>query len=345
MNNKTVLVGLSGGVDSSVAAYLLKSKGYNVIGITMQIWCEDESVVSDAKKVAEFLDIPFYIVEYKEIFEEKIINNFVSEYISGRTPNPCVACNRLIKWAGLLDMAKKLDAGFVATGHYADIVKLDNGRYSVKMSATSKDQSYALYNLTQEQLEKTIFPLSECSGKDEIRQIALDAKIPVAKKPDSMEICFVEDNDYISFIEKRTNVKDTPGNFVDTKGNVLGMHQGISHYTIGQRKGLGIALGEPAFVVKIDPKNNEVVLGKNDEVFSSRLSVINANYMGKEKISVGDEVVAKIRYNHSGDAAVVTEADKDSFSLEFKKPVRAITPGQACVIYDEGICLGGGTIL
>lgn len=348
---KKVVVGLSGGVDSSVAAYLLKKQGYDVIGVTMHMWqpegdFTEPASVADARKVAEILDIPFYVCDFKKVFEEKVMNYFVDEYLQGRTPNPCNTCNRYVKWEALLARAKELGADYIATGHYARIIQLPNGRYSIKTSATSsKDQTYALYNLTQEQLAHTLMPVGEYT-KDEIRQIAAEANIPVAQKKDSMEICFIPDNDYASFIEKKAGEKvPGPGNFVTTDGTVIGQHKGITHYTIGQRKGLNLSMGHPVFVTKICARTGDVVIGKNEDVFSNTLICDKVNFMGMESLEEPRKVMAKIRYAHKGDICLLEKMDNDRIKCTFENPVRAITPGQAVVFYEQDYVLGGGTII
>jgi tRNA-specific 2-thiouridylase len=357
MKNKTVVVGMSGGVDSSVAAYLLKNQGYDVIGVTMQIWQEEDSctienaggccglsAVDDARRVAHQLDIPYYVMNFRKEFQTNVIDYFVREYRRGRTPNPCIACNRYVKWESLLDKSLAIGADYIATGHYARIKKMPNGRYSICRSGSlRKDQTYALYNLTQRQLEHTLFPVGEYE-KEKIRDIAETAGLQVAHKPDSQEICFVPGGDYALFIEQETGEKEKPGNFVDIEGKVIGTHKGIGHYTIGQRKGLGIAFGEPVFVVEIRTDTNEVVLGKNTDVFSDRLRATGINYMAVDHFEKGQQVLAKIRYNHEGARAVIRDVGEDFFELEFPEPVRAVTPGQAVVLYDEESVLGGGTI-
>lgn len=376
-----VVVGMSGGVDSSVAAYLLKEQGYDVIGVTMQIW-QDEDVcsisenggccglgaVEDARRVASVLGIPHYVMNFRKEFKESVIDYFVSEYVMGRTPNPCIACNRFVKWESLLSRALSIGASYIATGHYAAIEKLPNGRYAVKKSVTrAKDQTYALYNLSQYQLEHTLMPVGAYT-KDEIRAMAKDLNLPVADKPDSQEICFVANNDYAGFIKEYLEDEDnrriieekrakhmadmeaagygfTPGNFVDAKGNILGRHKGLAHYTIGQRKGLNIALGRPVFVMKLNPAANEVVLGEAQDVFSDRFYVKNLNFMAIEDLQGEMEVTTKIRYSHAGAKSVIKRTGEDEILCIFDEPQRAITPGQAAVFYQDDIVLGGGIIL
>ncbi len=353
-----VVVGMSGGVDSSVAAYLLKEAGYDVIGVTMQIWQDEEekvqeenggccglSAVDDARRVANALEIPYYVMNFKAPFKENVMDYFVSEYLCGRTPNPCIACNRYVKWESLLDRSLSIGADYIATGHYARIEQLDNGRYALRKSATAaKDQTYALYNLTQEQLKRTLMPVGEYT-KDQIREIAAKIGLYVANKPDSQEICFVPDNNYAGFIEDYTGKKLPTGNFVDVEGNVLGKHKGIIHYTIGQRKGLGISFGKPAFVVEIRPETNEVVIGSNDDVFASSLIADRVNAMSVPEFMDGMEFIAKIRYSHEGAKCRITKIGEDKIRCDFEEPQRAITPGQAIVFYDGDYVAGGATII
>lgn len=357
MEKKKVVVGMSGGVDSSVAAHLLKQQGYDVIGVTMQIWQDEDttvqeenggccglSAVDDARRVANDLDIPYYVMNFKNEFKENVIDYFVGEYLNGRTPNPCIACNRYVKWESLLRRSLSIGADYIATGHYARVVQLDNGRYTLQTSKTSaKDQTYALYNLTQEQLAHTLMPVGEYT-KDEIRQIAEEINLRVANKPDSQDICFVPDGDYASFIEEETDAVIPEGNFVSETGEVLGRHKGITHYTVGQRKGLGIALGYPAFVLEIRPETNEVVLGTKEASMTMTLHADNLNFMSIEDLTEKKRVFAKIRYNHRGAYCTVEKTGSDEILCTFEEPQRAVTPGQAVVLYDGEYVLGGGTI-
>lgn len=353
-----VVVGMSGGVDSSVAAYLLKQQGYEVIGVTMQIWQDAEriveeenggccglSAVEDARRVAAQLEIPYYVMNFKDSFQKNVVDYFVEEYLNGRTPNPCIACNRYVKWESLLQRSLSIGADYIATGHYARIVKLPNGRYTLRRSATlAKDQTYALYNLTQEQLQRTLMPVGEYS-KEEIRKIAEDIQLQVANKPDSQDICFVPDGDYAGFIEKTAGKQLQKGNFVTVDGTVLGEHKGIIHYTVGQRKGLGLALGYPAFVLEIRPETNEVVIGTHEESMAKSLRAGNLNFMSIEDLTEPLRVFTKIRYNHRGVWATIEKTGEDEILCTFEEPQCAVTPGQAVVFYDGEYVLGGGTIL
>lgn len=346
---------MSGGVDSSVAAYLLKKQGYDVIGITMQIWQEDKeyeereggccslSAVDDARRVCEKLDIPFYVLNFRDSFKENVIKYFVQEYIDGKTPNPCIACNKHLKFDELLRKARGIGAEYVATGHYAKIEERDGRYLLIRSDDDRKDQTYALYNFTQDQLAHTLMP---CGGytKDKIREIAKEIGLAVHNKKDSEEICFISDNDHGRFIKEERPGEVKPGNFVDSKGNILGKHKGIVYYTIGQRKGLGIALGKPVFVTDIRPETNEVVLGSEETIFNTDLIAKDVNFIPFDKLDGEMNVQAKVRYSAKPADAVISPLPDGRVKVSFKEKQRAITKGQSVVFYDGEIVVGGGII-
>ncbi len=355
---KRVVVGMSGGVDSSVAAYLLKEQGYDVIGVTMQIWQEEEtelqsenggccglSAVEDARRVAQVLDIPHYVMNFRKEFKICVMDYFVEEYLRGRTPNPCIACNRYVKWESLLRRSLEIGGDSIATGHYARIVQLPNGRFAVRNSVTAKkDQTYALYNLTQFQLAHTLMPIGEYT-KEEVRRIAEELSLPVAHKPDSQEICFVPDHDYAAFIEREAGSRvPGPGNFITAEGEILGQHKGITHYTIGQRRGLTLPMGHRVFVTDIRPDSDEVVIGEEEALYTTKVCCDHLNWMSIEDLTEPRRVLAKIRYNHPGEYCEIEKTGEDQVLCRFERPVRAATPGQAAVFYDGEYVLGGGTI-
>ncbi len=355
-NNKPrVVVGMSGGVDSSLTAALLLEQGYDVIGITMQIWehggdddekgCCSLAAVGDARRVADKLGIPFYVVNFRELFEKKVVDYFVAEYGRGLTPNPCIACNRFIKFEALLQKAIALGAQFVATGHYARIERDgQSGRFTLKKGLDSrKDQSYALYHLTQQTLSRFLMPLGTFT-KTQTRELAAKIGLSVADKAESQEICFVPDDDYKAFLQERAPKSLRPGDIVDVKGKVLGRHQGLPLYTVGQRKGLGLAAGSPLYVVRLEPETNRVVVGGNDEVFGSALIARDLTWTDEAIVSP-TRAAAKIRYNSKESAALLTPLENGAMRVEFEAPQRAITPGQAVVFYDGDLVLGGGTIV
>lgn len=356
-----ILVAMSGGVDSSVAAVMLHEQGYEVIGLTMKTWdyassggssketgCCSLDSINDARSLAVGYGFPHYILDIRDEFGDFVIDNFVDEYLAGRTPNPCVLCNTHIKWEALLKRADKLDCEFIATGHYANIRLQDNGRYVIsKGKDENKDQSYVLWGVCQQNLSRTKFPLGSFS-KPEIRQMALDmGQHELAAKSESYEICFVPDNDYRSFLRRKVEDLDTrvgAGSFVLTNGTVVGQHQGYPFYTIGQRKGLGIALGKPMFVTKIEPDTNTVVLGTQDELEKREAWVRNLNLVKYETINLPLQAVTKIRYKDAGAESSIVQMG-DYMKVEFGHAVSGIAPGQSAVFYEGADLLGGGFLM
>ncbi len=352
-----VLVAMSGGVDSSVAAYLIKSKGYDSVGVTLKLFSNEDidldrdktccslSDVEDARSVAIRLGMPHHVFNFSDNFKEKVIDRFIPTYEAGGTPNPCIDCNRFIKWRQLLSRADLMECSHIATGHYARVERDSaSGRMLLKRSADRhKDQTYVLWALTQEQLSRTILPLGSMS-KDEVREIAESQGFLNANKPDSQDICFVPDGDYAGFIERYTKKVTPCGDFIDANGNVLGKHRGIIRYTIGQRKGLGISMGRPIFVSRIDPVANTVTLGVESELFSRELFANDINLIAVEKIDAPLRVTAKIRYSHKEAHATVVQTDSDELHIEFDEPQRALTRGQSVVLYSDEVVIGGGLI-
>ena len=335
--SEKIMIGLSGGVDSAVAAYLLKKQGYEVAGATFRMTDEWDGA-KDAKAVADFLEIPHYIFDFRELFREKVLENFAEEYRLGRTPNPCVRCNRYLKFPAFLEKAQELGYDLISTGHYART----DGESIFRAKDHAKDQSYMMYHLTKEMISHLRFPLAELS-KEEIRAIAEEAGIPVAHKPDSQDICFIPDGDTQGYLERELGSMPH-GSFVDGAGRILGEHKGICRYTIGQRKGLGLSLPESLYVGKIDPEKNEVVLVRNEELFTKRLIAEDFNWIeGAPDLPV--RVTCKIRYAHQpAKATAGTFLRDDRAVIVFDEPQRAVTGGQSAVIYDGEKLLGGGII-
>lgn len=355
--NKKALIAMSGGVDSSVAAYLMKEAGYDCIGATMKLFqnedicmrdhsCCSLEDVEDARSVAYSLDMPYYVFNFSSRFREKVIDKFVSSYENGLTPNPCIDCNRYLKFEKLFSRACELECDYVVTGHYARI-EFDekSGRYLLKKAIDkSKDQSYVLYSMTQNQLSRTLFPLGSMT-KAETRAIALSHGFINAEKHDSQDICFVQNGSYADFIESYRGKKYPEGNFIDLNGNILGTHKGIIRYTIGQHKGLGISSEEPLYVARVDSAANTVTLAKNSELFSKSLTANNINLISVDKIDSPMRLKAKIRYRSTEQSAAVIQTDKDEIKVEFDEPQRAVTKGQSVVLYDGETVVGGGTII
>ncbi len=353
---------MSGGVDSSVAAALLKRQGYEVIGATMKLWSDDASekgsvaegperscctlsAVEDARRVAQMLDIPHYVFNFQAIFEREVIEYFTKEYLAGRTPNPCIACNRHIKFDAFGQRAKELGAEYVATGHYAQIHFDDRTqKYQLQKALDGKkDQSYVLYHLNQELLAHFLLPLGGLT-KTETRELAAEFGFLVANKPESQEICFIPDNDYRRFLNDRSPGSMTPGSFVSADGQVLGVHKGFACYTVGQRKGLGIALGQPMFVSAIDPLTNRVTLGSEADIFASGLTARDFNWVSGAIPTAPFQSLAKIRYNAAASPASIQPLSDRRVKICFEAKQRAITPGQSVVLYDGNCVIGGGII-
>lgn len=357
--NKKVLVAMSGGIDSSMSALLLRKAGYDLVGITMKTWDYESSKVNgketgccsldsinDARIVAVKLGFPHYVLDIREEFTDKIINNFVDEYLAGRTPNPCVLCNTHIKWDALLKRADMIGCDYIATGHYAKI-RLENGRYVLSRGRdTNKDQTYVLWGLTQDVLARTIFPLSTYT-KQEVREMAKKEGFDyLVKKSESYDICFIPDNDYRKFLNNR--IPELPekigeGNFI-YHGQIVGKHKGYPYYTIGQRKGLEVALGHPIYVKKIIPEKNEIILGDKEELAQQIIKVRNYNIIKYDRLPDNFQAVVKIRYKDPGKLATLQVIDKDYIEIVFHEPVYAVAPGQSAVFYEGDDLVGGGFI-
>ena len=350
-----VLVGMSGGVDSSATAALLVEQGYDVVGVTLKLWPQDcisraedkccgPQAVVDARAVCHKLGIPYYLIDEAADFQRLVINYFAAEYQAGRTPNPCVMCNEKLKFGTLIERARQLGAEYIATGHFARLERRDDGRVLLKRGRDPrKDQSYFLFSLRQQQLAHALFPLGELT-KNETREIARESHLKTADKEESMEICFVPDKDYGGFLRQANLVQKHQGEIVDLQGQVLGHHDGIEFYTIGQRKGLGIAAPQPLYVIELDPASNRVIVGDDSKLERAEFRVERCNWIPFDTLPGPLEVTAKIRYNHPGAAATVTPAENNAATGKLHAPQRAITPGQACVFYQGDLVLGGGWI-
>lgn len=355
VQKKRVVLGMSGGVDSSAAAALLIQQGWDVIGITLKLWPQDcvsraedkccgPQAVTDARSVAHKLNIPYYLVDEAEDFQKVVINYFAEEYRAGRTPNPCVMCNEHLKFGNLINRAKQLGADHIATGHYARIECNEEGRYLLKRGRDlRKDQSYFLFSLRQEQLSRVVFPLGELT-KSDTREVARECTLKTADKEESMEICFVPDKDYGRFLQQANLVQKHRGEIVDLHGHVLGHHEGIEFYTIGQRKGLGLSSPKPLYVIELDAANNRVVVGDDTALDRDELVAERCNWIPFAEPPVSFDVIAKIRYNHPGTPATVTPLANGRAKVKLHTPQRAITPGQACVFYQDDLVVGGGWI-
>ncbi len=355
--NQKVLLGMSGGVDSSVSAILLKEKGYDVIGVTMKLWESDDEEIeggccnlsssNDAKRVCDILEIPHYTINYKNQFKEKVIDNFICQYSNCKTPNPCIECNRYLKFDAMYQTAKQLNIDYVATGHYAITEYSPKYKRTVlkKSKNIDKDQSYVLYCIPKEILDKVIFPLGKFKNKEEVRKVAKENNLLiVANKPDSEDICFIPDGNYKKFLENSSKLKPKQGNIVNINGEVLGKHNGLYNYTIGQRKGLGISYKEPLYVIGFNKERNEVIVGKQSELYKKEMYVNDINLLLVDKIKEKMLVNVKTRYSAKEEKATIEMIDKDLIKVIFEKPVARITPGQSAVFYIDDIVLGGGKI-
>ena len=351
-----VMVGMSGGVDSSVAAKLLIDSGYDVTGVTLKLFdggdisedfrtCCSLSDVEDARSVCYRLGIDHFVFNFKEAFRKKVINQFTESYLNGKTPNPCIECNRHIKFDKMLRRAEELGFDYIATGHYAErVYDYKTNRYILKRPKDrSKDQTYVLYGLTQYQLSKTLFPLGEYE-KSDIRRIAEAAGLINSRKPDSQDICFVPDGDYASFIKKNTGAEIKEGNFISADGDVIGRHKGIINYTIGQRRGIGISIGKPAYVTDKNALENTVTIGDESNLYKSEITAYDVNLISLDSISDEMRVTAKVRYSRNEQAAVVIPSGNGEVLVKFDEPQRAPASGQAVVFYDGDGVIGGGTI-
>jgi len=351
--NKTVVVAMSGGVDSSVAAALLVEQGYQVIGLMLRLWAEQggsanrcctPDAVADARRVADALGIPFYVRDYKEVFKETVVNFFIESHAKGITPNPCVVCNREIRFNRLLQEALSLGADYMATGHYVRVTQDDGGQYHLlKGIDHSKDQSYVLYTLTQERLAHVMFPVGHYSKVD-IRQIAKDKELPVFNRPDSQDLCFLGAGDYRDFLKRQAPEAVQSGQIVNTAGEVLGQHEGLAFYTIGQRKGLGVQSSIPLYVLSMDAKSNNLVVGSLAELGQQDLTAHQVSYISGQPPTEPMEVMAKIRYKAREVEATLTPLSDQRVQLNFREPLRDITPGQAVTFFQGEEIIGGGTI-
>ena len=347
-----IMIAMSGGVDSAVTAHLIKNAGYDALGATAIMFdrkdprfaAEQSEDIADAKRVADLVGIDHFVFDLSEEFKNTVIEDFISSYLNGLTPNPCIVCNKKIKFGSLLSKAEDLGCSHIASGHYAIIVKDPNGRFLLKKGKdTKKDQAYVLWQLSQHQLAHTLLPLGELT-KDEVREIAAQMNFVNSRKKESQDICFNPDGDYVSFLSRFADLSFKSGNYIDIVGNVLGKHSGAVKYTTGQRKGLGIALGEPAYVLDKDMVNNTVTLGKEELLFSRSLDANNINFIAFDRLDAPLRVEAKIRYSHKTAKATLEQTSNNSFHLEFDEPQRAITKGQSVVLYDGDYVLGGGII-
>ena len=340
-----VLLGMSGGVDSAVSAILLQEQGYEVYGVTLKLWGQEK--VEDAEKICTKLGIEHYRIDAKKEFKERVIDDFICKYKINQTPNPCIECNKYLKFGYMYELAQKMGIEYLATGHYAKMEYSEKyERYVIKKAKNlAKDQSYVLYNMPKNLLGKVIFPLGEIESKEKIREIARNYNLEVANKPDSEDICFIPDGDYKKFLEENSDIQPKNGKIVNTKGEVLGEHQGLYRYTIGQRKGLGIAYSEPLYVIGFNTDKNELIVGIENELYKSEMLVNNLNLLLVNEIPNSIKVMVKTRYSAKEYPATIKKIGKGAIKVKFDNPVARITPGQSAVFYIEDMVLGGGKII
>ena len=350
-NSKTrVVVGMSGGVDSSVTALLLKEQGYDVVGTTLELFigssCCNVNTYIDAKNVCKTIGVPHFTFDYKDEFKKHVIDDFINCYDNQQTPNPCIECNRYLKFGSMYKKAKELGCEYIATGHYAKTEYSEKyGRYVLKKANNiAKDQSYVLYTIPKELLGKVLFPLGEFESKDEVRKVARENNLKVASKPDSEDICFIPDGDYKKFLENNSNIKPKEGNIVNSNGEILGKHQGLYKYTIGQRKGLGISYRVPLFVIGFNKERNEVIVGEESEIYKKEMLVDNINLLLIDSLQEKMKVSVKTRYSSKEERATIEMVEDGIIKVVFENPVARITPGQSAVFYIDDIVLGGGKI-